>query len=107
MDGELNTRRKVIIRLTQRIKAIRTDLKAIVSCILFLSVQNFITLNLSEFIQSVSSTHIRKLSSFASRLNLQPYDPQKVIFNFSDKGLSIREKFFLSFSLQFTCPQSD
>ena len=104
LDGELNTRRKDIIRLTQQNKAIRTDLKAIVSCIDFLGLQHFISLNLNKFVQSVSSTHSRKLSSLGGRLNLQSCDPHKVIFNFSNKELSSREKFLLSFGLHFNLP---
>ena len=53
---------------------------------------------------SIKRVHDKKLQNLGASAKLSSCDPSKVIFNYSDRTLSNRENFLLSFGLDFNLP---
>ena len=60
--------------------------------------------NNNKLIKKVKTTHEKKLRNLGITNDLLPIDPSKVIFNYSNKVLSDREKQLLSLGLDFKLP---
>ena len=54
-----------------------------------------------EFVDETKISHEKKHENLGINSKLQPFDPQRVIFNCSNVYLSSRLKFFLPFGLDF------
>ena len=66
--------------------------------------QSLFPYNNNQYTTSVRATHQRKIRNIGGELELTLVSPERVIFNFSDRILSAREQFLLSFGLNFNLP---
>ena len=63
-----------------------------------------IKLTTNKTIDKINITHNKKLNALDINPDFHSIDPDKVIHNFSDRTLTNREKFLLSFGLEFCLP---
>jgi hypothetical protein len=104
LDLEIELKNKHIDDLKISVKANLASLKDHVSFLDSLCLQHFVHLNNNKMSKSVKITHEKKLSHLGASLKFNSCSPDKVIFNLSDYILSDREKFLLSFGLDFALP---
>ena len=79
-------------------------LKCALSALEYVFVRNFVEKSLKKFFDETMRIHDRKLWNLGIANELEPCNPESVIFNFSSKQLSSRIKFLLSFGLDFGLP---
>ena len=103
LQHELSAKRKIIDLLSSNVSVCKQELKHI-SIINFHALNLFISKNILKFGSWTNSTHNRKLQELGGRLQLTSCNPDNVIFNFSKRLLTTREKFILSFELDFGLP---
>ena len=66
--------------------------------------KRFLHRNLKILHDKILSTHEKKLDNLGIKQKIEPCNPDKVIFNFSDATISPRIKYLLSFGLDFGLP---
>ena len=101
LQHELSAKRKIIDLLSRNVSVSKQELKHHVSVIVFHALNLFISKNILKFESRTNSTHDRKLQELGGRLQLTSGNPDNVIFNFFKRLLTTREKFILSFGLDF------
>jgi len=104
LDNEIEHKRKTSSQLNRQLTESKSLLKGVVSHLDFSCLNLFIRRRIDKYIDNVKTTHERKLAAVGAKSNLTSVDPSKVIFNYSDKSLTDRERFLLSFGLDFNLP---
>ena len=104
LNLEISTKEKEIRETQLKLSQSRDHLKSLVSRLDYLCLLKFIERKTTQLKVKVSAVHDRKLHNIGGRLSLNSCDPDKVIFNYSSTTLSNREKFLLSFGLDFCLP---
>ena len=79
-------------------------LKSLVNSMDYAALSYHISCRISKFTDNVQSTHEQKLMKLGASLELSSCDPSKVVFNYSDRRLSERETFLMSFGFNFNLP---
>ena len=95
-------RRKEMLEL--QVNELKSRLKQSVSFVDFYVLQNAVNVSVTKYSISILEVHKRKISNLGGRYDLTSCDPSKVVFNLSRYELSEREKFLLSFGLNFCLP---
>ena len=72
--------------------------------LIFFGLWHFINKNNTHLTKVTRATHEKKLNALEASLKAQKCDPDSVIFNFSSRLLTVREKFLLAFGIEFALP---
>ena len=104
LNLEINEKTKCCTNLEVLNEQQLSNLKETVSYMDFNCLYVFVSRSVDKLVTRVSNIHEQKLFKLGCKYNLSSFDPNKVIFNHSDKVLSEREKYLLSFGLEFCLP---
>jgi hypothetical protein len=104
LDLEIKNKRKEIDRLSNISITTFLNLKSKISRLDALCLKYFISRNNQKYVEQIQSIHNRKLTNIGASSHLKSCDPDTVITNLSSYTLSHREKFLLSFGLEFSIP---
>ena len=104
LNNEIETKRKKIINYETHVSQCSESLRNLMSHLDFYCLCGFVRRKVEKTKTNVSKIHEKKLQKIGANYNLKSCDPNKVIFNHSNVVLSIREKFLLSFGLDFCLP---
>ena len=104
LNLEINSKSKHVINLENRCESLMIALKSLIRVFDFVILKNFINTKNEKELEKMKNVHKRKLCNLGISNELQPMDPEKVIFNFSNKILSEREKQILVLGLDFGLP---
>ena len=101
---EIKSKSKLVKKTSILIEDSLNTLKRTVRWLDFYYIKFFIDSVVKKSVDKVKTIHNKKLERLGIRNSLTPLDPNKVIFNKSKRVLSDREKFLLSFGLNFKLP---
>ena len=104
LDNEISFKKHRIEILKTSVNTTKNSLKEKLSFIDFNVLNVFIDNVTTKFCNSISEIHKRKLINLGGHYNLTSCKPDDVVFNLSDYCLSEKEKFLLSFGLNFCLP---
>ena len=104
LDQEIKAKCKHVNTLSTLLQESQDSFKQQVSWLDFSALRFFLTRNLQKYCKTVSTTHSKKLHTLGGKLQLSSCSPDDVIFNYSNRILSTREKYLLSFGLHFGLP---
>ena len=80
------------------------DLRNQISFLDFIALRSLIRKNNASWIKHTQDKHETILKAIGRTSRIHHCDPYKVIFNLSDRVLTLREKFLFSFGLDFGLP---
>ena len=104
LNHEINFKKKCVRKLDIDISAYKSDLSSSVSffdrILIFRRIDDFIR----NFERKTNLTHDRKLSNLGIQNDIAPVDPKKVVFNYSSRYISERQRTLLAFGLDFSLP---
>ena len=101
---EINFKENKLKKLTDTTKKWQNDFESTFSHIDSIYLNNLIRKNLTYMKNKFEAKQKKKLLSLGISENLSPLNPNQVLHNFSDRKLSEREKFILSFGLDCSLP---
>ena len=104
MEREISFKKRRAEVLKGQVDSLRCALRDSVSFIDFHVLINTVNGNVTKYCNTIREVHKRKLLNLGGRYDLTSCDPSKVVFNLSTYVLSEREKFLLSFGLDFCLP---
>ena len=104
LSNEIKKKNKLLSRFKRDCSLLSNTLRQDLSFLDFHYLNFFITKITKRTISKVKITHEKKLNNLGINNELKPLDPNKVIFNFSDRILSHKERWLLSFGLNFKLP---
>ena len=104
LDVEINAKKKSASKNRTELQVNHLKLANLISLVDMILIDNFITKNLEILKISIKNTHEKKLESLGIKNNIEPCDPDKVIFNFSSIRVPPRVKYLLAFGLDFGLP---
>ena len=104
LDLEIRTKEKEINEAKRKLVHCKENLKTLVSRLDLICLNRFIKNKIDVYRNNVRRIHERKLIKIGGKHSLSSCDPDKVVFNLSSVTLSFREKFLLSFGLDFCLP---
>ena len=104
LDNELKSRQREERRIKTEVESTKNELREVVSWIDFLCLCNYVCREVGKLRTKTSAIQSRKLENLGARATLASVDPSRVVMNLSDRVLSDREEFLLSFGLQFSFP---
>ena len=104
LNNEINNKNKHYKRLCEQTTNLSANLKSATSFLDFYYLKFFVRKNTNVTINKVKTIHNNKLNRLGINNDLRPLDPNKVIFNHSNRILTEKEKFMLSFGLNFKLP---
>jgi len=104
LDMEIKNKLKEIDRLQNITNTTFLNLKSRISILDAICLKYFISRNNQKYIEQIQAIHNRKLTNIGASSQLKSCDPDTVITNLSTYTLSHREKFLLSFGLEFSIP---
>jgi len=102
--NEIQTKRKALSDCSLRVKDAEAQIRSAVSSFDSALISRYVSKRGDEFRKSTLVTHERKLRNLGIENDLQPFDPDKVVLNFSSVSLSQRVKTMLAFGLDFCLP---
>lgn len=103
LNHEISTKEKVLVKIKKQCENASVFLRDNLSWLDFVIINKWVSFSTDRFISAVKLRHERKLQ--ALRISAPKfYEPDSVIFNFSDTILTPRLKFLLSLGLQFGLP---
>ena len=104
LDLEIRTKEKEVVHARSNVNRSKAFLKTLVSRLDLICLTKFINDKTEVYKKNVRKLHDRKLHKIGGKQSLSSCDPEKVVFNYSSVRLSYREKFLLSFGLDFGLP---
>ena len=104
LTNEIALKKRNINRLEKVCFGYLSELKKRFSFLDFYYLKFFVNKTCSITISKIKQIHKRKLSNLGINNEIQPLDPNKVIFNLSNRVLTPKEKWLLSFGLNFKLP---
>ena len=104
LDHEIKTKQNLILNLDVNKNRLQKQLKEQISYLDFYSILAFLNNKEKKLRNNIKTTHNKKLQNLGASVHLNNCDPNKTIFNFSNRVLSSRESFLLSFGLNFGIP---
>ena len=104
LDIEIKCKRKLVQKHEGYVVSLKNNLKLVVSLLDYYALVAFVSRKIDHLVLKISSIHERKLLRLGACSGLKSCDPSKVIFNYSNRILSQREKYLLSFGLDFCLP---
>ena len=104
LNIEITSKNKLIKNLKCKHDKLCMDFENIVSRLDLTWLKSYINVNVNKRIQLVKIRQSRKLSNLGINNSLTPLDPNKVIFNYSSRILTDKEKNLLAFGLSFCLP---
>ena len=102
--NEINVKKNTIAKLSSQSKNFQTQFSndfGPFDCVL---IRKFLDSNLRKLEETITVTHEKKLNLLGVRQKIEPCDPEKVIFNYSDIVIPPRIKYLLAFGLDFGLP---
>ena len=102
--NELNSKRKSIDTLSSLLKQRTCNVKAKFPSFCAFRIFRHIEAEIEQYKFSIRSVHERKLFNLGVKNNIEPCNPDEVIFNYSSLTLDQRTKFLLAFGLDFCLP---
>lgn len=104
LNEEIKYKRSCSSKLSSQILDFSKTLKSKVSILEFAFIKNYTNHHLEVFRDKTKTVHDNKLKKLGIDNELEPCNPENVIFNFSSKSISARLKILLSFGLDFGLP---
>ena len=104
MEREISFKKRRAEVLKGQVNNLKSALKETLSFIDFHVLFNAVNGTVTKYCDSIRQVHKRKILNLGGRYELHSCDPSKVVFNHSRYVLSEREKFLLSFGLNFCLP---
>ena len=104
LEREITTKRRLLSSLDFSKKKLKEKLRQQISFIDYHSCLFFLSKRVNTYRLAVQETHNKKLKRLGATPCINSCDPSKVIFNLSHRNLSERQKFLLSFGLEFGLP---
>ena len=104
LDLEMSEKKNQILKLSNKLKEDRMILRNSLSFINYLCLLQFINRNVKKIELQHKEIHAKKIEKLGGSLEFKKCNPDHVVFNFSDRILSSREKFLLSLGLDFKLP---
>jgi hypothetical protein len=104
LDTEIRGKTRTMEQLTSQKQNFKQSLKELVSPLDAACLAYFVERNNRKYSNTITAVHQKKLEAIGGKLKLTSCNPDKVIYNFSDRPLTNREKFLLSFGLDFNLP---
>ena len=101
---EIVTKNKQINKSQKLLNEIKSKLRNSISTLDFIYLNNFIDNSTKNLIRKIDITHEKKLNNLGISSQMHPLDPNKVIFNFSDRVLTDKERNLLTLGLNFNLP---
>ena len=101
---EIDNTHKRTKTLQQSVAELKSSLKASLPLLDFISLTHFVYNRNKIYHSKISTIHQRKLKNLGTSGKLSPLPADKIIFNHSNRTLSARELFLLSFGLEFSLP---
>ena len=104
LNLEIKSKNHNIRKFSNMLEGISNDLKSSLSYLDNISVNVFLDNCISKFVSKIKTIHEKKLNSLGIHTHHSPLDPNKVVFNFSDRIISAKEKSLLTLGLNFGLP---
>lgn len=104
LNLEIKSKNHNIRKFSNSLSVASDELKNSLSYLDNISVNVFLENSISKFTSKLKSTHKNKLESLGIHSHHSPLDPNKVVFNLSDRVISARERSLLTFGLNFGLP---
>ena len=104
LNNEINFKKKTLITCKSSVDDIYKSLKHVLSAFDFIIVTRYINNVTATFRLNTQKTHDRKLHNLGINNELQPCEPDSVVFNYSSINISPRLKTLLAFGLSFCLP---
>ena len=104
LNLEITSKEKELNNLELKQKNVGDRFGSLVSCLDSACLNSFVRRRSNVLKENVSNAHHKKLLQLGVNGKPSSCDPDKVIFNYSSVALSAREKFLLSFGLEFNLP---
>ena len=101
---EIEDKQNTLNNLKNQSTILLQDLRSQTSFLDFIALRHLIRKNNASWIKHTQDKHETKLKAIGGTSRIHHCDPDKVIFNLSDRVLTVREKFLLSFGLDFGLP---
>ena len=79
-------------------------MRSVVSFLDWICLKCFVDRGIERHKVRIQETHRRKLSNLGANNSISPLDPNQVIFNFSSRSLTSKEKNLLAYGLNFNLP---
>ena len=104
LTQEISQKRKFIAENSTNLNIVLTGLQENISTLDFYVARYFLKKAISNYEQKTSKIHLKKLENLGILNNIEPCDPNNVIYNFSSVQLSHRIRTLLAFGLDFCLP---
>lgn len=104
LNDAIDAKKKRGRQLSDRVDELKSELRSLVSALDFSCLMCFVYRNHKKYEATITRIHESKIEQIGGKLRLSSVDPSKVIFNLSDRVLTRRERFLLSFGLDFNLP---
>ena len=101
---EISSKKSTLAEYNELLSSAKADLRTSLSFLDFHAAIYFLNRRHEKKFKSIAQRPDRKLESLGASRSVQSLDPDNVIFNLSNYVLSNREKFLLSFGLNFGLP---
>ena len=102
--SEINFKKQAVKRLISQSEQLKACLYDILLPIDRLCINNFVKKTCEKLHKTIITTHEKKLLSLGIKRGIDPCDPEKVIFNYSNVKIPPRIKYLLAFGLDFGLP---
>ena len=102
--NELNSKKRAVIALSDKLKSHTEIIDQSFPALTRALIHRYVSQRTEESRTATSLTHTKKLENLGVRNDLEPCNPDAVIFNFSSVTLSPRLKYLLAFGLDFCLP---
>ena len=104
LNIEINSKKKSIQKLKRDLQNLGDKLYESVSIVDFYYLKSLILKNTSNAVVNIKRVHEKKLNNLGISNSIKSLDPEKVIFNLSNRILSTKEESLLAFGLNFKLP---
>ena len=104
LNNEIECRKRTVRRLTDVVSRYLQELHSSITTFHYVLCQRFFRLKNKQFSVKYKDIHTKKLKDLGIYNNLDPCNPDNVIFNFSSINLSPRLRTLLAFGLDFNLP---
>ena len=104
LNIEIKSRNKDSRVLCNQLKILDQDLKNNVSFLDYIYLKSFVAKNVRRYVNKILETHDKKLKNLGLTNKFGPINPDNVIFNYSNRVLSEKEKYLLAFGLTCKLP---
>ena len=104
LSYEINSKKKLISSLKVECDDIKCQIRNKVSFLDHILITRKLDETIDVLVRKTKSAHNKKLGDLGVNNDLAPVDPQKVVFNYSSRVITNKQKTLLAYGLDFNLP---